>query len=192
MKTTLLAIALATAGFVALPAYAADNHNGFFINGNIGQSNLDKGSYDDDDTGFGANLGYRWAVSPNVLLGVEGGYVDLGSIEAKSGPAQAALGKAEINGWTAGVNGHFNIAENWYLSGRAGLFRADVKGGYLDSDELPVHVDDSTNKWYAGAGFGYDFNTNFSLGLNYDFYKAEKNGLDFDPSLVSVSGEYRF
>jgi OOP family OmpA-OmpF porin/outer membrane immunogenic protein len=55
-----------------------------------------------------------------------------------------------------------------------------------------VHVDDSTNKWYAGAGFGYDFNTNFSLGLNYDFYKAEKNGLDFDPSLVSVSGEYRF
>lgn len=56
----------------------------------------------------------------------------------------------------------------------------------------PVTVDDSSNKWYAGAGFGYDFSNNFSVGLNYDYYKAEKNGLKFDPDLVSVSAEYRF
>ena len=32
-------------------------HCFFFINGNIGQSNLDKGAYDDSDTGYGANIG---------------------------------------------------------------------------------------------------------------------------------------
>ena len=190
MKNTLFALALAAAGLVGVSsAQAADNHNGFFINGNVGQSNVDKGNYDDDDTAFGANIGYRWAVSPNVLLGVEGGYVDLGKVSPKSGGG--ALGQAEIDGWTVGVNGHFNVADNWYLSGRAGLFRADVKGGYFNG-EVPVLVDDSSNDWYAGAGFGYDFNTNFSLGLNYDYYRTEKAGLKLDPGVVSISGEYRF
>ena len=55
-----------------------------------------------------------------------------------------------------------------------------------------VYVDDTSNKYYAGAGFGYDFSNNLSVGLNYDYYKADKNGLYLDPSLVSVSAEYRF
>ncbi|MEO5626888.1 MAG: porin family protein [Dokdonella sp.] len=190
MKNALFAIALATAGVAAVPAtsHAADT-SGFFINGSVGQANLSKGAYDDNDTAYSANLGYRWAVAPSVLLGVEGGYTDLGSVSPKSG--SEALGKAEISGWNLGVNGHFNVAENWYLSGRAGLFRGDVKGGYFDG-VVPVRVDDSSNKWYAGAGVGYDFSNNFSVGVNYDYYKAEKNGLKFSPNLVSVSGEYRF
>lgn len=190
MKTTLIAIALAAAGLVGVStAQAADNHNGFFINGSVGQSNVDKGVYDDDDTAFNGNVGYRWAVSPNVLLGVEGGYVDLGKISPNSDGR--AFGNAEIDGWTVGVNGHFNVADNWYLSGRAGLFRSDLKGGYLEGT-TPVRVDDSSNDWYAGAGFGYDFNTNFSLGLNYDYYRTEKAGLKLDPGVLSIGAEYRF
>lgn len=193
MKNTLFAIALATAGLAAFPAASqAANNSGFFINGSVGQSNLDKGAYDDSDTGYTANIGYRWAVAPNVLLGVEGGYTDLGSISPKNGYRGSGVGDAEISGWNLGVNGHFNVTDNWYVSGRAGLFRADLKGGYLDGAGLPVRVDDNGNKWYAGAGFGYDFNNNFSVGLNYDYYKADKYGLNFNPSLVSVSGEYRF
>jgi OOP family OmpA-OmpF porin/outer membrane immunogenic protein len=146
MKNTLLAIALATAGLAAIPltSHAADNNSGFFINGNVGDSNLSKGLYDDDDTGFGAN-------------------------------------------------GHFNLTPNWYLSGRAGFFRADVKGGFVDPiNGTVVRVDDNANKWYAGAGFGYDFSNNFGIGLNYDYYKADKNNLDLNADLISVSAEYRF
>jgi OOP family OmpA-OmpF porin/outer membrane immunogenic protein len=188
MKNTLLALALATAGLAALPAHAADT-NGWFINGNVGQSNLSKGVYDDDDTAFGANVGYRWALAPNFLFGVEGGYTDLGNFSPKGNPS--GFSDAEIKGWNLGVNGHFNINDNWYLSGRAGFFRADLKGTYGPL-AAPVVVDDNSNKWYAGAGFGYDLSNNFSVGLNYDYYKAEKNGLKFDPDLVSVSAEYRF
>ncbi len=196
MKNTLLAIALASAGFLALPAaQAADNHSGLFINGGVGQSSIDRGAYDDDDTAFNANIGYRWAVSPNVLLGVEGGYTDFGSISP--GRYDAVLGKAEISGWNLGVNGHFNVADNWYVSARGGLFRGDVKAGYYGvpvvGEEIPVYrIDDTSNKWYAGAGFGYDFSSNFSLGLNYDTYRAEEAGMKFSPDMVSVSGEYRF
>lgn len=188
MKNTLFAIALASAGLLSLPSISqAADTSGFFINGNVGQSNLDKNSFDDDDTAFGGNVGYRWAVAPNVLLGVEGGYTDLGSFDAKG----SDIGKAELKGWNLGVNGHFNVSDNWYISGRGGFFRADRK---VTLDLLPtsLSVDDTKNGWYAGAGFGYDFNTNFSLGLNYDYYKVDKDNLDLAPSVVSVSAEYRF
>ncbi|MGA8277883.1 MAG: porin family protein [Rhodanobacteraceae bacterium] len=193
MRKTILAIALTTAGFAALPiaSHAADT-GGFFINGNVGRSNLSKGPYDDSDTGFGANIGYRWALAPGMLLGVEGGYTDLGSFSPKSSVRDLGLGDAELKGWNLGVNGHFNVSDNWYVSGRTGFFRGDLKGDYLDAAALPVRVDDHANKWYAGAGFGYDFSNNASVGLNYDYYKAEKGGLSLDPDLVSVSGEYRF
>jgi opacity protein-like surface antigen len=191
MKSTFLAIALAATGFAAFPAISqAADTSGFFINGNVGESNLNKGAYNDDDTGYSANIGYRWAVAPNALIGIEGGYTDLGSISPKDG--YEALGNAKITGWNIGANGHFNLTDNWYVSGRAGLFHADVKGGYLDQDLVAQRVDDNSNKFYAGAGFGYDFSRNFSVGVNYDYYKTDKSGIKFDPNLVSVSGEYRF
>jgi opacity protein-like surface antigen len=193
MKNTLFAIALATAGLTAIPltSHAADQ-SGFFINGNVGESNVNKGVYDDSDTGFGANVGYRWAVTPSVLLGVEGGYTDLGSFSTKDRFAGLGLRDAELKGWNLGVNGHFNVTDNWYVSGRTGWFRGDVKGAFLDTAGAPVSIDDTSNKWYAGAGFGYDFNSNLSVGLNYDYYKADKTSLDLNSDLISVSAEYRF
>ena len=192
MKNTLFAIALATAGLTAIPltSHAADT-SGFFINGNIGQSNVSKGVYDDDDTGFAGNVGYRWAVTPSVLLGVEGGYTDLGKFSTKNSFNGLGIPDAKLKGWNLGVNGHFNITDNWYVSGRTGFFSADVKGDSFEANQV-VHVDDTANKWYAGAGFGYDFNSNLSVGLNYDYYKADKNNLDISADMVSVSAEYRF
>jgi OOP family OmpA-OmpF porin/outer membrane immunogenic protein len=198
MKNTVFALAFAAAGLAAAPAFvqAQEGNAGnsaFFINGNVGQSNLSKGAYDDSDVGFGVNAGYRWAFSPNVAIGVEGGYTDLGSFKTKDSLSSAGVPDAKVSGWTAGVNGHFNINPNWYISARGGLFRADIKGTYFaSSDGTAVHVDDTSTKYFAGAGFGYDFSNNFSVGLNYDYYKADKQGLNLDPSLVSVSGEYRF
>ncbi len=195
MKNTLLALALSAAGLAMAPAisHADDGSNGgFFVNGNVGQSNLDRGAYNDSDTGYGANVGYRWAFSPSVALGVEGGYTKLGSFNPKSEFSGLGLNNAQIQGWNAGVNGHFNLSPNWYVSARTGLFRGDLKGDFIDASGTPNYVNDTSNKYYAGAGFGYDFSNNLSVGLNYDYYKADKDGLNFNPDLVSVSAEYRF
>ena len=56
MKTNLLALAFGAALFALPAAHAADHQSGFFLNGHVGQSSIDKGAYDDDDTAFGANL----------------------------------------------------------------------------------------------------------------------------------------
>lgn len=198
MNKTLFAIAIAAAGLTALPvtSNAAQDKAGFFINGNVGKSNVNKGVYDDNDTGYGVNAGYRWSLAPSFAFGVEGGYTSLGTWSPKS-IASAALplgviyNDAKLSGWTAGINGHLNMTDNWYLSGRTGLFRGDIKGDQTIAG-LPVYTKGTSNSWYAGAGVGYDFSDNFGLGLNYDYYKADKNGLKFNPSLVSVSAEVRF
>lgn len=101
------------------------------------------------------------------------------------------VGSAEISGWTLSVNAHWNLSDTWYLSGRTGAFKADIKGSYTDAG-YPFHVDDSSLQGFAGVGVGYDFSSKFGLGLNYDRYKAGKYGLDLDTGVASVSGEFRF
>ena len=187
MQKSLVVVSLATLGFLAVPvASQAADTSGFFINGNIGQASVNENPFDDDDTAFGANIGYRWAVAPAALIGIEAGYIDFGSFDATSSPSNI---KAELQGWNVGANGHFNVSESWYISGRGGWFRGDRK---FKGDFFPGDVNKNTDGWYAGVGFGYDFNPNASIGLNYDYYKADGNHIDLSPDVVSVSAEYRF
>ncbi len=199
MKNTLLAFALSAAALtLPLASHAADA-GGFFVNGGLGQSDVDKGIYNDNETAGYANIGYRWALSPGAAIGIEGGYTDFGSVQAKGAFGGLGLPKGENDGWTLGVNGHFNFTPEWYVSGRLGGYFADIKGTYYPGGVSvnplgagAVYVDGSSTDYYAGAGFGYDFSNNFSIGVNYDYYKASKNGLTLDPYIVSVSGEFRF
>ena len=201
MRNTLMALA-ALAGLAAIPvaSHAADDQDGFFVNGSIGRTELDKGIYDDTDTGYIVNLGYRWAVAPNFALGAEAGYTDLGKWSGdltllSDPPDGGPLRASALKGWTVGANAHWNFTDHWYLSGRAGLFRANLQGEYLtvaSGSVDRVRVDDTSNKWYAGAGVGYDFTRNFGVGISYDYYRADRNGPKFDPGLVSVTAEARF
>jgi opacity protein-like surface antigen len=201
MKNKLTALAV-LAGLAAIPvaSHAADGEDGFFVNGSIGRTELNDGVYDDKDTAYITNLGYRWALAPNFALGIEGGYTDLGKLSGNLAilsdpPAGSPFIHSELKGWTLGANAHWNLTDSWYVGGRAGLFRANLKGDYLSivSGEVArVSVDDTSNKWYAGVGVGYDFTRNFGVGLSYDYYKADRNGPAFDPNLLSLSAEARF
>jgi OOP family OmpA-OmpF porin len=195
MKKTLLAIALATAGMAAASsAFAQTAHNdGWFVNGQVGRTSIDQGRYDGHDTGYAANIGYRWAVAPALALGVEGGYNDLGNIHAKNifnSHDVVDSRKSQLHGWTAGVNGRYSLSPQWYVSARGGIY--GWKGHGTSNDENPVREGLDKTSWYAGAGVGYDFTNNVSLGLNYDHFDAKKDHVDLSTDLVSVSAEYRF
>jgi OmpA-OmpF porin, OOP family len=197
MKKNLLALALAAAGLLTVPAVFAQSaptdNGGWFVNGNIGRTSIDKGPYDNHDTGYDVNGGYRWALSPSVALGAEVGYNDLGNINAKNlfnSQPVVDKGRSQLHGWTAGVNGHFNVSPNWYLSARTGIY--GWQGHGLSNDENPIRKGLDDTSWYAGAGVGYDFSHNFSLGLNYDYYDAQKQHVNLSTNMVSVGAEYRF
>jgi OOP family OmpA-OmpF porin len=197
MKKTLLALALTTAGLLAVPAVFAQStptdNGGWFINGNVGRTAINQGPYDGHDTGYALNGGYRWSLAPNFSLGAEVGYNDLGNIHAKNifnSQSVVAPGKSQLHGWTAGANAHFDLTPNWYLSGRTGLYSWTGHG--LSNDVNPVRKSLNDNSWYAGAGVGYNVTSNLSVGLNYDYFDAQKHNIDLSTDMVSASAEYRF
>lgn len=197
MKKTLLALTLGTAGLLAIPAafaQSAPTHNdGWFVNGNVGRTSIDHGAYNDSDTGYGINGGYRWALSPSVALGAEVGYNDLGNIHAKnifnSDPV-IADNKSQLHGWTVGANARLDMTPNWYLSGRAGLYSWTGHG--MNNDVNPIRKSLDDNSWYAGAGIGYNITPQLSVGVNYDYFDASKDHVNLSTDMVSASAEYRF
>ncbi|MFC5742867.1 porin family protein [Dyella tabacisoli] len=197
MKKTLLALALATAALLTVPAAFAQNapsdNGGWFINGNVGRTSINNGPYDGHDTGYALNGGYRWSLAPNFALGAEVGYNDLGNIHVKNifnSNNVIDKGKSQLHGWTAGANARFNIDQNWYVSARGGIY--GWKGHGLSNDANPIRKGLDNTSWYAGAGFGYNLNSNVSVGLNYDYFDAKKNHTDLSTDMVSVGAEYRF
>lgn len=197
MKKTLFALALASAGLLAVPAAFAQTTTtsdaGWFINGNVGRTAIDHGPYDGHDTGYALNGGYRWSLAPNFALGAEVGYNDLGNVRARNVFHSAPIiapGKSQLHGWTAGVNAHLNLSPNWYLSGRTGLYSWTGHG--LSNDINPVNKGLSDNSWYGGAGVGYNLTRNVSVGVNYDYFGAKKHGVNLSTDMISASAEYRF
>jgi OOP family OmpA-OmpF porin len=200
-----LATAIAAALAAASTASFADTINGgFFINGNLGQSNyrVSKQDWTDrNDFAEAVRFGYTWYNT--VDFGVEAGYVNLGELGYKvKGGGYYFKDAIEGRGLLLGVNGKYRFAGKWYVSARGGWMRSHATErlssnypglpGFGGSESFSSN----DNGWYAGAGVGYDFTPNFSLGVNYDNYHSKATFGDFDASanvaMYSAFAEYRF
>ena len=216
MKKTLYALAIASTALCTLPVLAQDaqpaptentttSANGnfqpsqtvgsgnWFINGSVGQAHINQGPYNDHPTTYALNGGYRWKVGPDLGLGLEVGYNDLGNFKAKnafnSNDVNLTGQRNALRGWTAGVNGKINVWQGLYVSGRLGAY--GWKGhGYANQD-INRHALDKVD-YFAGAGVGYDISQNFSLGLSYDYYHAKKDHISLSTDTASLTAEYRF
>lgn len=187
-KTCLLPLLLLGA-LAATPAMAQDG--GFFLEGRGGSASFDEDPFDDTTTAFQFNVGYRWG-----LFGLEGGYVSFNDIEDTFAGIDV---NAEIDGWTLGVNGRSNFADQWYLSGRLGAFMWDADANTVicetPSNCASVRADDDGTDFYAGVGVGYDFNDQWSAGIAYDYFGIEGSGDEIDTldtNVFSATVELRF
>lgn len=220
MKKTLLAIALATTSLLAVPTVFAQTasslnsdqkaHTGWYLDGDLGASQISKGPYDHTNYAGGLTGGYRWAVSPDMSLGAEVGYVYLGKQDARNSYKQAYLAnggtdetRSNLRGATVGGAMRLNLLPAWYINLRAGAFEAHGSG-LSDSYTAPVRRSFSNNLgYYAGVGTGWDINQNWGVGLNYNYYQVSRdrstvNGqydgtrAHLDTSTLTASAEYRF
>lgn len=183
---------LVSAACVSNGSQAADV-TGWFVNGGVGSAHY-HASYEDfdlgkaSDTAFQVNGGWR-----SQFIGFEGGYVDLGGISADDGMGDS--GRLSGKGWTAGLNGHINPAGKWYISARAGFFMWTVDGRLDIADESgTTRYSGSTHglNGYAGLGTGVDIDRHWSIGVNFDYYKLNKDHFNVDTRIYSVTAEYRF
>ncbi|PXV58367.1 OmpA-OmpF porin, OOP family [Dyella jiangningensis] len=210
MKKLIPLVALSAALLSPLTAALADqNDGGFFVRGNAGQSDYRvSNQYFSSNTGFGwdLGLGYRWA-TPSGNWGIDAGYVDLGKaklnnsyVDYESGYGIATSGKAATHGWTLGANYLYQFENNWNIQARTGLAFTKSRATITLSDTLgnstdPVRGSDNSTSWYGGVGVGYDFNRNFGVSLNYDYYGlslGSKFKGDGSASVISLGAEYRF
>lgn len=195
MYRKLLPLVAAACGLFATAAHA-DQTNGWFVNGDVGTAHYKatvdgQGTGTDSNTAFILNGGWR----SQGLIGFEAGYTNLGSVSAKDSYGDSA--KIKGDGWTLGLDGHFNFNDHWYLSARTGGFLWKLKATATINEGLGASESFRDSKqglgWFAGLGTGYDIDKHWSVGANFDYYNMRNRGYyEIGTRIFSVSAEYRF
>jgi OmpA-OmpF porin, OOP family len=196
MNKMLLAVAVAAAGLAVVPAAFAQSsttptaQQGWYVAADAGYAALDKGPYDNGGIAGGVKGGYRFAINPETSLGVEVGYQYLGQVTARGQSGDTST-KSQLRGTTAGLDLRYNIAPSWYAELRGGAFYAQGQG-LTDNVNPQQYLQFNRTKYYAGAGVGYNITSQWSMGLNYNYYEGTGRGVDLATNAYTVSAEYRF
>lgn len=170
LSRTLLAAVLGAAAFGAQAAEAP----GFYIGAGAGQSFVDEGDYDDEDTAFSVFGGYQF----NRYFGLETGYVDFGELE----PTGAGR-SLEANSVYLTAVGTVPFTENFSGYAKAGFQRWD-----LDTTIPGLADDDSGSDPTYGLGLQYRFNDRFALRGEYSRFEVE----DIDLDLAQLQVRFNF
>lgn len=174
--------------FVLLALATSVSHaDGFFINTGLGETNFYpqyryvtfKGhSYTET-----LRVGYRWDIGA-FSYGLEAGYANLGHSYYFTGHNTGFDQYSErIDGPLLGASLKYALPLGFFISGRGGFFRPtdhqiDQSTHWIIGLPLGPYAHSTAREnpsgtgSYVGVGLGYDFNTSFGVGLNYDRYRA--------------------
>lgn len=186
-------LALISASFLALPAFAQDA--GFYVGGHVGQAegrdacndfNVPGVSCDDKDSAWRVLGGYQL----NRNFAIEGAYTDLGELTA-SGPGGSV--SAEANALELSGLGMFPLTNTLSLYGKAGVYRGEVEGR-LDSSLISGTSKDDNTDLTFGAGVKFDMTRNVALRAEWQRYNdmGGEDTTETDVDVLSVGVQYRF
>ncbi|UNK48774.1 outer membrane beta-barrel protein [Lysobacter sp. S4-A87] len=162
------------AGAAAFGAQAADK--GFYAGAGVGQSFVDEGNYDDEDTAFSVFGGYQF----NRYFGLEAGYADFGKLEPRGNGAEL-----EANSVYLTAVGTVPITDSFSAYAKAGFQRWDLDTaipGVVGNDD-----DSGTDPTY-GVGVQYRFTDHVALRGEYSRFEIEDTDLD----LAQIQVRYDF
>jgi OOP family OmpA-OmpF porin len=149
-------------------------------------------SLDDSDTAWKLYGGYRF----NPYLGLELGYVDLGSISSTivtTAPSAANIHTStDTDGFSLVAVGTWPVTSKFDLFAKVGAYHWNTDASataIVGGSVVKVSDDDSGTDLTYGFGAGYRFTKNVGVRGEWEVYK-DVAGYDID--LPSVSLEYRF
>jgi hypothetical protein len=171
--------------FVALAP--AESQAGGYIGGSVGQAyiEIDTGtpivpqSFDEDDFGFKALVGYEFSLTA-ITLGVELDYVDFG---APSGDVAGELFEVEADGFAAFGTAGFDLGPLG-IYGKYGLISWDAS---FSVDGFDAGSDDGSDPAYGvGVKFGLG---SLEVRGEYEIYDIEDSE---DVAMLSIGLVWRF
>ncbi|MGF1691300.1 outer membrane protein [Photobacterium kagoshimensis] len=185
MKKSIFALSLIT--LFSSSAYASKQ--GGYIGADIG-SNFIGSMYLDSNIGIVA--GYDFQVSPNIVIGVEGEYRNLGHDSASDASAGIHLG-AEISASSYGLNikPKYYFTENFYGAASIGFHRYSYEEKWqLGNRELGGK--DKDNAFQLGTEVGYDITNNVTLRTGLKAATADLLGYKTDLGTMYFGANYKF
>jgi OOP family OmpA-OmpF porin len=168
------AVAFPTASMAQMSLKGPDS--GWYVGGNLGQSDVDSTGFSEKDTSFKILGGYQI----NRNFGVEVGYTDFG--KAEQGGITFKGNAIEL----VGV-GTLPINEKFGVFGKLGFARGDGEA----SNGVVTVSDDSVEVTY-GIGVKYNITPVFAVTAEYQKYPDFANDSDTDVSVMSIGVIYRF
>lgn len=211
MKRTCFAAAVALSLSLVSVAAAATSGGAFVrLEGARANYDIDYTVHDGQSTrAFGITTGYRWQVSTPFALGIEAGYVNLGTVKDRfdgvlykaNGTRQPDTIRSQLGtrSYLLGPTVRWNVAPAWSLSGRLGIAHSRTRvaeqydaGSVSDSYRGMI----VRNTLYAGVGVAYAVTSNIDLGLNVTHYSATGKGYSVNEmvnlNVLGASVEMRF
>lgn len=152
------------------PPPAVFNWTGFYAGGHLGYG------FSDDVDGFlgGAQIGYNWQFSPNIVFGVE-----------------ADISGTDMNGTPLGIPAHIDYigtarARVGYTWDRTMLYGT---GGFAFARSSLAGLHDTDTGWVIGAGLEWAYSNRWTAKAEYLYHDL---GAGFDASVIKLGMNYRF
>ncbi|BDU15352.1 outer membrane beta-barrel protein [Lysobacter auxotrophicus] len=171
LSTALVAVIASAAAF---GAQAADK--GFYAGAGVGQSYVDEGSYDDEDTAYSVFGGYQF----NRYFGLEAGYADFGKLEPRGTGTPLEASSVYLT-----AVGTVPITDNFSAYAKAGFQRWDLDRSI---PSIVGNTDDNGTDPTYGVGLQYRFTDNVALRGEYSRFEVEDTDLD----LAQIQLRYDF
>jgi hypothetical protein len=174
-------IGAAIAAMASFPAFS-DDDTGPYIGASANwlsadQTDVTDVDFEDSDTAYGFKGGYMF----NDMLGIEGGYIDLGDYQARGNEEGNNL-SLDAEGWYfAGVL-NFSFAENWDAYGKLGALAFDSNTDFTDFDESSTEI-------FGGVGIEYDMG---AVNIFGEFDVVDTDTADLNIDVLSLGLKYEF
>jgi len=173
-------LVVAAIALAALPAAAADN--GFYLGGSVGYSDITTGDLTSFDASDNAN-GYKIFAGARFIhfIGLEGQWVDFGSIEDKATPGS----EVKIKGYGLSVVGYIPVVF-FDIYGKAGMFNATIDS----TNPGTVPVDTSRHSSDPVYGVGVQFRIqSFAIRGEAELYDVKNADKVY---MYSIGASYTF
>ena len=179
MKKTIFALTIAS--LISAPALASKE--GFYVGADIGSNKIEGESF---GAGLGLVAGYDFEVAPQVVIGVEGEYRNLGE---DSGSYAAGFGWKD-KAHTIGVNvkPKYFFNDKFYAGAELGLHKVTLDA----KDDFLGNYKDSNTGLSFGLEAGYEINANVTIKGGYKGYAAEFAEVDLDVDTFYIGANYKF